>query len=309
MEIVRSWGAFSQPVEGCAVAVGNFDGLHRGHRKILGRLVVEARRLRLPAYVLTFTPHPEKFFSPSRIRMLQTLDQRLEGLARLPLDGVLVARFRHALAGLSPSAFVRSILRDRLRARLVVVGADFRFGRGRRGDAEGLARMGRKAGFEVVAVPQLRRRGEVVSSSRIRTCLARGDIEQANDLLDRPYAIEGDVVAGVGRGRRMGFPTANIETPNEIVPRGVFLTVLCAAGVGYRSVTNVGVRPTFGRPRPAVETHLLDWKGDLYGASVSLAFLYKLREERAFSGAEALRAQLRRDVAAARRFFRRPSRL
>ncbi|MBM3294043.1 MAG: riboflavin biosynthesis protein RibF [Candidatus Aminicenantes bacterium] len=310
MEVVRSWGAFRPPPPaGCAVALGNFDGLHRGHRRILRQLTLEAARRRLPAYVLTFTPHPEKFFGSSRILMIQTLEQRLAGLARFNLDGVIVAPFRRALASLPPWGFVRSVLRGRLRARLVVVGADFRFGRGRRGDADGLARMGRRAGFEVRAVPHLRRRGRIVSSSFIRACLAEGDIGLANDFLGRPYAIEGDVVAGSGRGRGMGFATANIETPNEIVPQGVYLTSLRLGGADRPSVTNVGLRPTFGPSRPAIETHILDWEGDLYGASVGLAFLVKLREERVFSGPEALAAQIRRDIEAARRFFGRGRRL
>jgi riboflavin kinase/FMN adenylyltransferase len=289
-----------------AVAVGNFDGLHRGHRKTLARLAAEARRRGLPAFVLTFTPHPEKFFGHSRIKMLQTLEQRLEGLSRCGLDGVVVATFRRSLAALSPASFVRTVLGRRLKARLVIVGANFKFGRGRAGDAVDLARMGRGEGFEVVAVPPFRRRGQVVSSSLIRARLAAADIGGANDLLGRPYEVEGDVVAGSGRGRRLGFPTANLETPNEIVPRGVFLTVFRHGRRAWPSLTNVGLRPTFGRSRLTIETHLLDRGEDLYGASVRLAFLAKLREERAFAGVEDLTAQIRRDVARARRFFGRP---
>jgi riboflavin kinase/FMN adenylyltransferase len=303
MEIVRSLGAFRPTGGGSAVAVGNFDGLHRGHRKILARLIGEARKAGLPAYVLTFSPHPEKFFGPSKILMLQTLEQRLASLANFKLDGALVATFRRSFADLTPAAFVRTILRGRLQARLVVVGADFRFGRGRRGDADVLARIGRTAGFEAIAVPQLRRCGEVVSSSLIRACLAAGEVERANDLLGRPYEIEGDVVPGESRGRRIGFPTVNLETPNEIVPRGVFLTEFRLVGARRPAITNVGIGPTFGRRRLVVETHILDWRGDLYGASAGLVFLRKLRDEKAFPGAGALAAQIRRDVAAARRFF------
>jgi len=308
MEIVRSWGAFSASPQGLAVAVGNFDGLHRGHRKTLGRLTAEARRHGLPAYVLTFTPHPEKFFGHSRVMMLQTLEQRLEGLSRCDLDGVVVAAFRRSLAALSPASFVRTILGRRLRARLVIVGSNFKFGRGRAGDAADLARMGRDEGFAVAAVSPFRRRGQVVSSSLIRARLAASDVEGANDLLGRPYEIEGDVVAGSGRGQRMGFPTANLETPNEIVPRGVFLTVFRRGRRAWPSVTNVGLRPTFGRSRLTIETHLLDRGEDLYGASVRLAFLAKLREEKAFAGVEELTAQIERDVARARRFFLRSER-
>jgi riboflavin kinase/FMN adenylyltransferase len=303
MEIVRSLGAFAPPAEGCAVAIGNFDGLHRGHRKILSVLKRRARGRGLPAHVLTFSPHPETFFGPKRILMLQTLEQRLDTLEDLDIDGVVVAAFRRSFAGLTAEDFARKILRTSLHARLVVVGADFRFGRGRKGDLAALARFGKDLGFEVVGVPQLRRRGEVVSSSAIRAHLAAGEIERANDLLGRPYAIEGDVVPGSGRGRSLGFPTANIETPNEIVPRGIFVTNFRDDREGRPSVTNVGIRPTFGRPRLVVETHLLDFDRDVYGKAVWLEFLKKLRDERTFSGSGPLAAQIRRDVAAARRFF------
>jgi riboflavin kinase/FMN adenylyltransferase len=305
MEIVRSLGAFSRPGEGCAVAVGNFDGLHRGHRKILEILLREARRRGLRAYVLTFSPHPEKVFGSSKILMLQTLEQRLERLARFKLDGALVVPFRRSFAELTAKAFAQKILHRTIGARLIVVGADFRFGRGREGDADLLIRIGRTTGFEVVSVPQLRRRGEVVSSSLIRARLAAGDVERANDLLGWPYEIEGDVVRGVGRGGAIGYPTANLETPNEILPRGVFLTEFRLTGARLPSVTNVGFRPTFGRTRLTVESHILDWNGDLTGAAVRLAFLSKLRDEKAFPGPEELASQLRKDVAAARRYFNR----
>jgi len=303
MEIVRSLRAFQAPAGGAAVAVGNFDGLHRGHRKILRTLLRESNRRGLPSYVLTFSPHPEKYFSPSKILMLQTLEQRLESLAGLKPDGTIIALFRRSFAELTAREFAHDILAASLRARLVVVGSDFRFGRGRQGDLALLDRLGPPLGFDVVGVPPLRRKGEVVSSSRIRALLAAGEVERANDLLGRPFEIEGDVVPGEGRGRRLGFPTANLETPNEIAPAGVFLTELRRGGAALPSITNIGLRPTFGRPHWTVEAHVLDFSDDLCGASVRLAFLGKLRDERAFAGAEALAAQIRRDIAAARRFF------
>jgi len=309
MEIFRSLEALPSPPAALAVAIGNFDGLHLGHRRIIDRLKSQAAARSLPACVVSFAPHPDKVFGPARLCMIQTLDQRLEGLSALGLDAVVILPFSRAFARRDGDEFVAKTLGEGLNARLVVVGADFRFGRDRGWGISDLRRLAGPNRFAVRIVPDVKRRGRIVRSSRIRDLLVSGRIEPANALLGRPYEIEGDVVAGDRRGRKLGFPTANILTPNEILPRGIFITRLNRDGVAHPSVTSIGIRPTFGRHEVMVETHLLDFSGDLYGAPVRLTFLRKLRDECRFSGPEALRAQIGLDAAAARGYFRRRSEL
>jgi riboflavin kinase/FMN adenylyltransferase len=275
MNIIRSLEALHSPSQGTALAIGNFDGLHLGHQKILKSLVREAEKRRLPSSVLTFSPHPERAFAPKKILMLQTLEQRLEGISRFGVDLTLVAPFTREFAALSPQKFVNKILADAFLAKVVVIGTDFRFGKNREGDIRLLRRLGAKCGYQACPIPPVRRSGAVVSSSLIRALIAQGRVGPANELLGRPYAIEGDVVKGENRGTRLGFPTANIETPNEISPPGVFITLLefiseseesqrgsdsgdmdkirkfgtCLRALPrahlWPSITNVGFRPTF----------------------------------------------------------------
>ena len=305
MDVFRSAGEIPSPPAPRAVALGNFDGLHLGHRRIVERLKKGAAALEIPACVLTFSPHPERVFGAARLRMLQTLDQRLRGLCEWGLDAVFVWPFNRAFAGLEGRTFAAEILAARLNARLVVVGDDFRFGRDRSAGPADLARFGRACGFAVRAVPRLKRGGRIVGSSRVRDLLAAGRVEDAALLLGRPYSIEGDVVAGDGIGRTLGYPTANIRTPNEILPPGIFVTLLECRGRRYQSVSSIGIRPTFGKRDLAVECHLLDVRRGLYGAPVRLVFLRKLRAERKFRDAAALRSRIAADAEAARAYFRR----
>ena len=304
MRIFRSIEALPRPAPASAIAIGNFDGVHRGHVRILKLLVREGGARGLRTAALTFSPHPERVFGAGKILMLQTLEQRLETLSAFRLDAVCVQSFRTEFASLSPGAFVREVLVRSFGARLVVVGPDFRFGRGRRGSVSDLERLGRRHGFDVRIMPPVKDRGECISSSRIRELIAAGRIERARTLLGRPYEIEGDVIAGAGRGRGLGFPTANIATPNEITPGGVFVTTVQIAGRSYPAVTNIGTRPTFGAEDAlTIETHILGLRRNLYGESVQLRFLKRIRGERAFAGTAELKARLREDTAAARRFF------
>lgn len=304
MDVFRSLDEIPAPPAPRAVALGNFDGLHLGHRRIVERLRKEAAARALPACILTFAPHPEKVFEPARLCMLQTLDQRLEGLCRMGIDAAIVLPFSRAFARIPGEVFIRDVIRDGLNARLVVVGGDFRFGRDRASSVEDLRRWGRVEGFSVRAVPHVKRRGRIVRSSRIRDLLIGGRVDQAAMLLGHPFTIEGDVVGGEKRGRRLGFPTANIVTPNELIPRGVFVTNLVWEGRDHISVTSVGVRPTFRSRQVTLETHVLDFDGDLYGAAIGLAFLKRLRDEKKFPNVTALRRQIEKDAAKAREYFR-----
>ena len=293
------------PARPAAVAVGNFDGLHLGHRKILARLCALAEERGLLALVLTFEPHPERALGKKSVRMIDTPDERLERLRGTCVDAVVVTSFDTAFSRLGCPDFVDEILRGKLGAREVVVGRNFRFGRNRRGDTTRLRRLGRRAGLGVHVVAPAVLDGRIVSSTAVRRLLGRGRVDDAARLLDRPYEICGRIVRGRSRGRRIGFPTANLDTPNEILPEGVFITETVRKGRVHPSLTSIGTNPTFGLHPLTVETLLLDFHGSLYGAEIAIRFLRKLRPTMTFPGAEALAARIGKDIEAARAWFAR----
>lgn len=288
-----------------AVAVGNFDGLHLGHRKILAVLDGLAGSRRLSSLVLTFDPHPERALGKRAVRMIDTLEQRLERLRGVGVGAVLVVRFDKGFCGLSGGDFAERILRGRLDAREVVVGRDFRFGRDRRAGIASLEALGRRLGFGVRAVAPEVVDGVPVSSSLIRRLLVHGRVEEAARLLGRPYEIAGTVVEGRALGRSLGTPTANLRTANEILPDGVFVSATVWRGRLLPSVTSIGTNPTFGRNPVSVETHILDRQVRLDEAELTVCLLRKIRPTRKFRDREALAAAIRRDIEAARGYFLR----
>jgi riboflavin kinase/FMN adenylyltransferase len=288
-----------------AVAVGNFDGLHLGHRRILTRLCALAGRKGLRSLVLTFAPHPERALGRSSVRMIETPEGRLERFRETCVDAVVVTAFDRAFSRLGCRDFVDEILRGKLGAREVVVGEGFRFGRGRRGGTDLLERLGRQAGLGLHVVPPARVAGLVVSSTAVRRLLEKGRVEEAARLLGRPYEIRGRVVSGARRGRRLGFPTANLETKNEILPEGVFISETILRGRAHPSLTSIGTNPTFGVNPLSVETLLIDFRGSLYGAGVVVRFLRRVRPTKTFAGPSALAARIRRDCEEARAWFAR----
>jgi riboflavin kinase/FMN adenylyltransferase len=288
-----------------AVAVGNFDGLHLGHEKILSRLCDLAGRRGLRSLVLTFEPHPERALGRASVRMIDTPDQRLARLRGTCVAAVAVIPFDRAFSRLDSTAFVEEILGARLGAREIVVGRGFRFGRDRHGDIALLRRLGRRAGLGVHVIAPAVRGGLTVSSTAIRGLLARGRVDEAARLLGRPYEISGRVVPGKKRGRLLGFPTANLDTANEILPEGVFISETVRGGTAHPSVTSIGTNPTFGPHPLSVETLLLDYHGSLYRATITVRLLRKLRPTRTFPNADALATGIRADVEAARAWFAR----
>jgi riboflavin kinase / FMN adenylyltransferase len=287
---------FSRP----AVAVGNFDGVHRGHEALVASAVGIAAARGADAVVLTFDPHPARVVAPeSAPAALMTLDQKAAALERLGAAALAVLPFTAEVAREEPDVFASTVLRSALDAGAVVVGDNFRFGRGRAGDAGTL----RGLGFDVIEVPPVLHGGERVSSSRIRRALAEGDVALAAALLGRPFLVEGTVVRGEGRGRTLGIPTANLAPRNQTLPAlGVYAAWGWVPGEGpVRAVVNVGRRPTFGGDAVSVEAHLLDFDRDLYGSAFGLSFVSRIRGEVKFSGPDALVARIREDVAAARR--------
>ena len=286
-----------------AVAVGNFDGLHLGHRKILSKLCSLAEERGLRSVVLTFDPHPERALGKRSIRMIDTPEKRLERLGETCVDAVVVTSFDRSFSRLSCPAFVDRILAAELGARDVVVGRDFRFGRNRRGDTGRLRALGRRAGMAVHVVPPAVLDGRVVSSSVIRRLLGRGRVEEAARLLGRPYEISGRVVRGQRRGKLLGFPTANLDPASEILPEGVFITETVGRGRIFRSLTSIGTNPTFGPHPLSVETLLFDYRGSLYGTELTVRFLCRLRPTKKFPDAAILSARIGRDVEEARAYF------
>jgi riboflavin kinase/FMN adenylyltransferase len=295
-----------QPV----LALGNFDGVHRGHMKIIDRVRRRAGERGGTPVAMTFDPHPPRIVRPDRAPpLLMTLGQRLEALERAGMRGVVVVEFSSELSQWAPEVFVERVLVEWLRVVEVWVGANFLFGRDRRGTFSLLRTLGLRYGFRAEKIDPVRYKEFVVSSTRIRRLVAEGRVDEAGALLGHPYFVDATVVAGAGRGRAIGFPTANLAVENELVPpRGVYATLAIVDGVSRPSVTNVGVRPTFGGdPAEVVETHLLDFARDLLGARVRLAFIARLRDERRFADARRLAEQIAADCREASRLLRRLS--
>jgi len=295
------------PSQGCIATIGNFDGVHLGHRGVIERLRREGERLQLPICVVLFEPQPREFFDPNHAPpRLMRLREKVDRLSELPVDHLLILRFNQALAQMLPEAFIKEILVDALKLRYLVIGDDFRFGRQRAGDFKGLRAAGSQYGFEVVDTPSVMMEGERVSSTLIREALTQGQLERAARLLGKPYEVCGRVIHGQKRGRTLGFPTANLLLQRKNTPvHGVFAVTMRGLGEhAIPGVANVGVRPTVtGNETILLETHLLDFKGDLYGKRVEVEFHSKLREERRFKDLLALKAQIELDIIAARTFF------
>lgn len=289
------------------LTIGNFDGVHRGHQALLERLVGHARRLGLPAAVMTFEPHPREFFAPdSAPARLSALREKLALLKSAGVDRVYICRFDARIAALTAQEFIDRVLVQGLSVRHLIIGDDFRFGRGRGGDFALLQAQGAARGFAVEAMHTIDFEGERVSSSAVREALAAGEIEHAIRLLGRPYAIAGRVVHGDKRGRQLGFPTANVQLKRNRPPLlGVFAVRLLGAGERTRAgVANLGFRPTVGDSlRASLEVHLFDFDADLYCAHVTVNFLHRLRGQIKFDGLDALKAQITRDASEARAYF------
>ncbi|ADU51137.1 FMN adenylyltransferase; riboflavin kinase [Thermaerobacter marianensis DSM 12885] len=296
---IENWRG-SQPA---CVAVGTFDGVHRGHQALLRGAVAAAHAQQAVAVALTFDPHPLAVLAPDRVPLLLgTLEDRLALFAAAGIDRALVMRFDRHLAQTSAEDFARGVLAERLQARAVFVGYNFRFGRGGAGTPEDLERWGSRWGFWTHVVPPVRVGNQVVSSSRVRALLEAGQVEAAAEALGRLYSVAGRVVRGEGRGAGLGFPTANLElAANLVLPAPGVYAVWVRHGDALRpGVANLGRRPTFGGGELRLEVHLLDGAADLYGQVLRVGFARRLREERRFAGPEELVSQIRRDVEAAR---------
>ncbi len=308
MQVFR--GVPERATSSTVLTIGNFDGVHLGHRALLDELKAKARALALPATVLTFEPHPRELFAPDQApARLASMRDKLELLAECGVDRVHVCRFDRRLAGLTAGQFIEQILVRGLSVRHLIIGDDFRFGKARGGDFSLLQQAGREHRFVVEAMPTVDFGGLRVSSSAVREALAAGDIERAERLLGRPFVIAGRVMDGKKIGRTIGFPTANIQVRRKRLPlSGVFaVTVSGVDAKPLPGAANIGVRPTVAEGlKPVLEVHLLDFDRDIYGRHVDVNFMHKLRSEAKFESLEALKAQIARDVAEVRAYFTNP---
>ena len=306
MQLIRGAHNLRDSHRGCVATIGNFDGVHRGHRAVLEQLERHAERLQLPATVITFEPTPQEFFTPEQApARLCRLREKLAEFNRLDVDRVLCLEFDARLAEQEPEKFIQQILIDGLDVRYLVVGDDFRFGKSRRGDFAMLQSAGEQHGFPVENTSTFYDEDERVSSTRIREALKAGDLDAAQRLLGRAYAIHGRVAPGDQRGRTIGFPTANIRLHRQQMPlSGVFaVSVKCIENHALPAVANLGSRPTVGGTEPVLEVHIFDFDRDIYGRHVAVEFVSKLREEKKFDSFTALKEQIQLDALAARDCF------
>jgi riboflavin kinase/FMN adenylyltransferase len=305
---MRVFRGHSRPVSAPVVlAIGNFDGVHLGHVALMQQLAEVSARLQLVPTILTFEPHPREFFAPaSAPARLTTLREKLELLADYGARQAMVCPFNAAFSALTAEEFIEQVLVKSLQVKHLIIGDDFRFGRGRTGDFSLLQAAGQKFGFSVEAMASVMVDGERASSSAVRAALANGDMAQAARFLGRPYMIDGRVAHGDKIGRQLGFATANIRIKHNPLPMtGVFAVEV--SGLGEKilpGVANLGVRPTVGGTRPLLEVHLFDFDRDIYGAHISVRFVHKLRNEQRFPNFDALKAQIAADAVAARDFFK-----
>ena len=302
MEIRRHIEDHGSPIPRPVLTLGNFDGVHLGHQALLERVVKDARSSGGRSVVLTFEPHPLKLLAPERAPpLILTHKDKMALLQSFGVDVVMIQAFNAAFAGVEAETFARDYLFHRLSVRKMWVGKDLRFGRGRKGRVEDLARWGADSGVEVGVIDPIVLEGHRVSSSRIRTLIEQGVMREAKQHLGRYHFISGRVAQGHGRGRRLGFSTANIVSRTEVLPPdGIYATILESGGRPWPSVSSIGVNPTFGDGPRTIESHVFDFAGDLYGQSVKLCWVERIRDERKFSSVELLVEQIKDDALRAR---------
>jgi riboflavin kinase/FMN adenylyltransferase len=286
------------PLGETLLTIGIFDGVHVGHRYLLKKLQERAAERNLLSGVVTFSPHPQSVLHPhSQLPWLTSLEDRVGAFQRLGVKIVAVLTFTPKVAQLSAQEFI-SLIRKHLSMRGILVGPDFALGKGKEGNINMLRALGCELGFSVDVIPPFKINGEIVSSTLIRRALAEGDMRKVTKLMGRYFYLEGKIIASEKRGRVLGFPTANLDIkPQQALPgNGIYATITHVQGKHFHSATNIGIRPTFGTGEEKVETHLLNYKGNLYGKDMRVEFVQKLRDEECFSSSEELKAQIEKDV-------------
>ena len=306
MQIIRHIDENSQNLTGSVVTLGNFDGIHRGHQALIGGAVSDSKQIGVPSVVLTFEPHPLRVLAPERApKLILAPKDKMQILQSLGVDVVAVQHFDLAFAKRSAEEFVSDLLVRRLKARKIWVGRDLRFGQGRKGTVDDLIRWGRDLAFDVAVVEPILVQGNRVSSSRIRELVSKGRVDEVKDMLGRYHFVSGRVVEGNRRGRELGFPTANIAARTEVLPSdGIYATLFHIDTRVLLSVSSIGRNPTFGPGPRTVESFIIDFDEAIYGKTVRLSFIKRIRDEVQFSSIPELIAQIRSDVQSAEAIFR-----
>ena len=303
MEVIHGIDKIDRKFRNPAITIGNFDGVHIGHLSLFRRVKELAEAMEGESIIITFYPHPIKVLTPSNGPPLITShEQKMRLIEEAGIDVFLVIEFTREFANMSAHKFVHEIIHSKIGAQAVVVGPDYRFGHKREGDIPTLTRMGKELNFEVYVVPDISINGVEVSSSTIREFVTAGELRRAREMLGRDYQIAGQVIRGRDRGGRLlGFPTANLQLIDELTPKpGVYATEVLIEGQLYDGATNIGYSPTFENGAFSVETHVLDFSGDIYGKIIQVRFIERLRDEKTFSGPEELSQQIQKDVDRAR---------
>lgn len=293
-------------IKSSIVTLGNFDGVHIGHQKVLKAVKARSEKSKLPSIVYTFEPHPLKVIAPHKSPPLLTiLEEKINLIKASGVDFLVLARFTKEFASQHPEKFVENVLAKQLKAKEVWVGHDYAFGKARAGTIEHLKELGKKFNFRVSVIPACKKRGVIISSSKIREYVTDGKIKEAASLLGRPYAVSGKVVRGRNIGKHLGFPTANIAIHNELIPKdGIYAVRVLLDEKRYKGAANIGFAPTFHNKKRAVEVHIMDFKRNIYGKNLKIEFIQRLRGEKIFKSAEELAAQIRKDVNMAKKILK-----
>ena len=309
MKVISVNGSIKLSLKKTCVALGIFDGVHRGHQYLIRQMLTTARRLKAKPVVITFFPHPAHVLRPDlKLGYLISLQDRFRLLSDLGVVACLVVRFNRSFAGIQPQKFIKDILVKKLGVKAVFVGDDFRFGRDRSGDIALFQRLGPLCGYEMHAMSGLKQGGEIISSTRIRQLISEGQLTEAARLLGRGVSISGDVVKGSGRAKSLGYPTANIAYESDILPpQGVYAVRVLLGTKVYSAVANLGMRPTFDKQNSKLhlEAHILDFSKNIYGKHLEVEFLKKIRNEKKFSSPQGLIRQIQKDEATTRKYFAR----
>ena len=309
MRVIRDLQDITPDLHGCFVSIGNFDGVHRAHQQIIGKVVKEARANQSKAVVMTFEPHPQKVLRPDQVPfyLITTLEEKLAILESLQVDATILIEFTLEFAKTTAEEFIRRTICETLKPQKVLIGHDYTFGKGKQGKPEYLRALGQQCGFEVEVIPAVLIDNGIASSTRVRLAIQRGDLQEAAHLLGRPYTISGPVEKGFQRGSEIGFPTANIRPDKELLPPdGVYAVFVELNGVRHQAVANIGYNPTFANETQTFEIHLLDFRGDLYGSDLKILMIRRLREERKFESPAILVEQIKKDITDAREILAAP---
>ncbi|MFH2011520.1 MAG: bifunctional riboflavin kinase/FAD synthetase [Pseudomonadota bacterium] len=305
MEVIRGTANLKKKFNIPVMTIGNFDGIHLGHQKIFKEVRKRSSELKGDSIVYTFEPHPLNILFPNKkVTLITSFTEKIRLIEKLGIEIVICEEFTHEYANLSPREFVNDILMEKIGVKAVFVGHDYAFGKGRKGNIVTLERLGKEFGFEVHVVDAVRVDDVLVSSTKIRDTIQKGDVKKVAGLLGRNYSISGKVGRGKERGKGLGFPTANLESVEEIHPKpGIYVVNVCYKDHLYQGVVNIGYSPTFADNALSIEVHILDFNKDIYGEEVKISFVERLRDEKTFDGPEALVEQIKKDVEMTRRMF------